>query len=112
MNGVTLPIVTRGTIRPEDSGAARNATGVSALNYTVKTQVSGRLSMSGVRSPRHAQNPLSGERAKENALNNPPCPITPTLTPSSVHHSSHQLTVQRFYRLKCHLKDHMCRKVT
>ena len=35
--------------------------------------------------------PLIG-RAKENALNNPPCPITPTLTSSSVHHSSHQLT--------------------
>ena len=35
--------------------------------------------------------PLIG-RAKENALNNPPCPITPTLISSSVHHSSHQLT--------------------
>ena len=30
--------------------------------------------------------------AKESALNNPPCPITPTLTSSSVHRSSHQLT--------------------
>ena len=29
--GVMLLIVTLGTIRPEDSGAARNATGVSAL---------------------------------------------------------------------------------
>ena len=29
------------------------------------------------------------ELHKENALNNPPCPITPTLTLSSVHHSSH-----------------------
>ena len=48
-----------------------------------ETQVSGRLGMSGGISPR---------RAKENALNNPPCPITPTLTLSSVHHSSHQLT--------------------
>ena len=28
-----------------------------------ETQVSGRLGMSGGRSPRHAQNPLSGERA-------------------------------------------------
>ena len=26
MNGVTLPIVTLGSIRPEDSGAVRNAT--------------------------------------------------------------------------------------
>ena len=47
-----------------------------------ETQVSGRLGMSGG---------IFG-RAKENALNNPPCPITPTLTSSSVHHSSHQLT--------------------
>ena len=30
--------------------------------------------------------------AKENTLNNPPCPITPTLTSSSVHRLSHQLT--------------------
>ena len=36
MNGVTLSIVTLGTIRPEDSGAVRNATGVSALNCTAR----------------------------------------------------------------------------
>ena len=37
--------------------------------------------------------PLIG-RAMENALNNPPCPVIffTTLTSSSVHHSSHQLT--------------------
>ena len=52
-----------------------------------ETQVSGRLGMSGGTCPE----PLIG-RAKENALNNPPCPITPTLTSLSVHHSSHQLT--------------------
>ena len=61
------------------------------LSFIIKlyseTQVSGRLGMSGGISPRHAQNPLSGERRK-NALNNPPCPITPTLTSSPVHHSS------------------------
>ena len=65
------------------------------LSFIIKlyseTQVSGRLGMSGGISPRHAQNPLSGERRKK-ALNNPPCPITPTLTSSSVHQSSHQLT--------------------
>ena len=33
--GVIFPIVTLGTIRPEDSGAARNAR-VSALNCTAK----------------------------------------------------------------------------
>ena len=36
-------------------------------------------------------------RAKENALNNPPCLITPTLTSSSVHYSSQRL--QRFFRI-------------
>ena len=49
-----------------------------------------RLGMSGVRSPRHAQNLIW--RAKEKTLNNPPCPITPILTSSYVHHLSHQLT--------------------
>ena len=48
-----------------------------------ETQVSGRLGMSGGISPRHGPEPLIW-RAKENALNNPPCPITPTLTSSSV----------------------------
>ena len=37
---------------------------LAALNCTGKTQVSGRLGMSGGISPRHAQNPLSGERRK------------------------------------------------
>ena len=39
--GVILPIVTLGTIRPEDSGA----------NLHSETQVSGRLGMSGGGSP-------------------------------------------------------------
>ena len=56
-----------------------------------ETQVSGRLGMSGGISPE----PLI-RRAKENALNNPPCPITPTLTSSSVHHSPPQLTTTFF----------------
>ena len=56
-----------------------------------ETQVSGRLGMSRGYSPITCSEPLI-ERAKENALNNPPFPITPTLTSSSVHHSSHQLT--------------------
>ena len=42
-------------------------------------------------SPWTCPEPFIG-RAKENALNNPPCPITPTLTSSSVHNSFHQLT--------------------
>ena len=59
-----------------------------------KTQVSGRLGLN----PWTCPEPIIGQ-AKENDLNNPPCPITPTLTSSSVglHHSSHQLT-RRFYR--------------
>ena len=48
--------------------------------------VSGRLGMS-----RGCPKPLI-ERAKDNALDNPPCPIIPSLTSSSVHCSSHQLT--------------------
>ena len=74
--GVILPIVTLGTIRPEDSGAARNATSFIIKLYS-ETQVSGRLGMSGGISPRHAQNPLSGERRKtlsitHHALSPPP----------------------------------------
>ena len=41
--------------------------------------------------PRTHYRASEGER-----LNNPPCPITPTLTSSSVHHSSHQLTTTFF----------------
>ena len=74
--GVILPIVTLGTIRPEDSGAARNATSFIIKLYS-ETQVSGRLGLSGGISPRHAQNPLSGERRKtlsitHHALSPPP----------------------------------------
>ena len=83
--------ITLWTIRPEDS---------RALNF----------SMSGGKSPRRVKNGYQGElasptlmssyvhhslhhklslppieRAKENALNNPPCLIIPTLTSSSVH---------------------------
>ena len=55
-----------------------------------ETQVSGRLGMSEGISPRHAQNPLSGERRKRSQ--EPNMPYHPLLTSSSVHHSSHQLT--------------------
>ena len=58
-----------------------------------ETQVSGRLGMSGGISPRHAQNPLSGERRKTLSITtHHALAITPTLPSSSVHHSSHQLT--------------------
>ena len=61
--GIILPIVTMGTIRPEDSGAAQMPRSFSIKLHS-ETQVSGRLGMSEGRSPRHAQNPLSGERRK------------------------------------------------
>ena len=64
------------------------------------TQVSGRLGMSGARSPRHAQNPFSGERRKTLLITHL---ITPTLTSSYVHHSSHQLTTT-FYSITVSLK--------
>ena len=67
-----------------------------------ETQVSGRLGMSAGKSHRHVQNPLSGERRKKTP-NNPPCPITSTLTSSFVHHSSHQLTTT-FYCITMSLK--------
>ena len=56
-----------------------------------ETQVSGRLGMSGGRSPRHAQNPLSGERRKTLSITHH------ALSPPPSHHhlyiiSSHQLT--------------------
>ena len=61
MNGVTLPIIILGTIRPEDSGAAR----VSALNCTAKPKSPAVWACFGVDGPpRHAQNPLLGERRK------------------------------------------------
>ena len=53
-----------------------------------KTQVSGCLGVDPLDMPR---TPYQG-RTKEKALNNPPCPNTPTLTSSAVHHSSHHLT--------------------
>ena len=49
-----------------------------------ETQVSGRLGMSGGRSLDMPRTPYRASGG--NALNNPPCPITPTLTSSSVHH--------------------------
>ena len=46
-----LAIVTLGTIRSDDSGAA----------FEQKNRVSGRLGMPEGKSPRHTRNPLMGE---------------------------------------------------
>ena len=99
--GVILPIVTLGTIRPEDSGAARNATSFIIKLYS-ETQVSGRLGMSGGISPRHAQNPLSGERRKTLSITHH------ALSPPPSHHYLYIIHLinwlQRFYRIIMSLK--------
>ena len=99
--GVILPIVTLGTIRPEDSGAARNATSFIIKLYS-ETQVSGCLGMSGGISPRHAQNPLSGERRKTLSITHH------ALSPPPSHHHLYIIHLinwlQRFYRIIMSLK--------
>ena len=99
--GVILPIVTLGTIRHEDSGAARNATSFIIKLYS-ETQVSGRLGMSGGISPRHAQNPLSGERRKTLSITHH------ALSPPPSHHHLYMIHLinwlQRFYRIIMSLK--------
>ena len=62
-----------------------------SIKFHSETQVSSRLGMSGGRSPRHAQNPLSGEQRKTLSITHH------ALSPLPSHHhlyiiSSHQLT--------------------
>ena len=67
-----------------------------------ETQVSGRLGMSGGISPRHAQNPLSGERRKTLSITH-----HALLPPPSHHHLYiiHLINwLQRFYRIIMSLK--------
>ena len=52
-----------------------------SIKLRSETQVSGRMGVDPLDMPRTPY-----RYAKENALKNPPCPITPTLTSSSVHH--------------------------
>ena len=60
-------------------------------------QVSGRLGMSGGRSPRHAKNPLLGERSKTLSINHH------ALSPLPSHHHMYIIHLinwlQRFYRI-------------
>ena len=62
-----------------------------------ETQVSGRLGMSGGISPRHAQNPLSGERKKTLSITHH------ALSPPPSHHHLYIIHLinwlQRFYRI-------------
>ena len=71
-----------------------------------ETQVFGRLGMSGGKSPRHAQNPLSGERRQPTMPYHP----HPHITICTSFISSIDYNV--FIVLQCHLNDHLCRKVT
>ena len=67
-----------------------------------KTQVSGCLGMSGGISPRHAQNPLSGERRKTLSITHH------ALSPPPSHHHLYIIHLinwlQRFYRIIMSLK--------
>ena len=65
-----------------------------------ETQVSVRLSMSGGRSPRHAQNPLSGEWGKTLSITHH------ALSPPPAHHHLYiiHLINWRFYRITMSLK--------
>ena len=67
-----------------------------------ETQVSGRLGMSGGISPRHAQNPLSGERRKTLSITHH------ALSPPPSHHHLYIIhlinLLQRFYRITMSLK--------
>ena len=67
-----------------------------------ETQVSGRLGMSGGISPRHAQNPLSGERRKTLSMTHH------ALSPPPSHHHLYIIHLinwlQRFYRIIMSLK--------
>ena len=67
-----------------------------------ETQVSGRLGMSGGISPRHAQNPLSGERRKTLSITHH------ALSPPPSHHYLYIIHLinwlKRFYRITLSLK--------
>ena len=80
---------------------ARNATSFIIKLYS-ETQVSGRLGMSGGISPRHAQNPLSGERRKTLSITHH------ALSPPPSHHHLYIIHLinwlQRFYRIIMSLK--------
>ena len=96
--GIILSVVTLGTIRPEDSGAARDAT---EFQYSIAQR--------NPRSPRHAQNP-SGEQRKTLSITHH------ALSPPPSHHHLYIIHLinglKRFILLQCHLKDLLCRKVT
>ena len=74
-----------------------------SIKLLSETQVSGRLGMSGSRSPRHAER----KRSQYPTMPYHPHPhiIICTSFISSIDYNV-------FIVLKCHLKDHLCREVT
>ena len=109
MNGVTLPIVLWGLSDPTIA-ELREMPRSFSIKLHSETQDSSRLGMSWGRSPRHAQNPLSGERRKTLSITHH------ALSPPPSHHHLYIIHIinwlQRFIVLQCHLNDHLCRKVT
>ena len=73
-----------------------------SIKLLSEIQVSGHLGMSGGRSPRHAQNPLSGERRKTLSITHH------ALSPPPSHHHLYIIhlinRLQRFYRITMSLK--------
>ena len=99
--GVILPIVTLGLSDPR-IGELREMPQSFIIKLYSETQVSGRLGMSGGISPRHAQNPLSGERRKTLSITHH------ALSPPPSHHHLYIIHLinwlQRFYRIIMSLK--------
>ena len=108
MDGVILPIVTLGTIRPEIAGLRERPRSCS-IELHSETQVSGRLGMSGGRSPRHAQNPLSDEQRKMLSITHHAPSPHPHIIICTSFISSIDYNV--FIVLQCHRKDFLFRKV-
>ena len=74
-----------------------------------ETKVSGRLGISWGRSPRHAQNPLSGERRNTLSITHH------ALSPPPSHHHMYiisSIDYKVLIVLQCHVKDLLCREVT
>ena len=107
MNVVTLPIVTLGTIRPEDSGAARNA---SALNCTAEPKSSAVWACLGVDLLDMLRTLYCASKGKRSQKPTMPYQPHPHITICTSFISSIDYNV--FVVLQCHLKDNLCRKMT
>ena len=99
--GVILPIATLG-LSDQRIAELRKVPQSFIIKLYSETQVSGRLGMSGGISPRHAQNPLSGEGRKTLSITHH------ALSPPPSHHHLYIIHLinwlQRFYRIIMSLK--------